>query len=157
MTITKRLLQLVACEMIAANLPLAGCASGTDLIAAGHVTLEPRIDRALREPPDVLDRNGELVISGRLERGLPRALGGHIDVTVTGPDGSLVYDAQVDYQTDAAPSSRSGGPRSGSFRRAHSRYGSRGVYSISFPGLPPGGSVIRVKYDRKPHGPPPQQ
>jgi hypothetical protein len=138
---------------IAAAGPLYGCASGADLIAAGRATLEPRIDRTLRAPPAVLDHDGELVISGRLERGLMRDLGGHIDVTVTGPDGVIVYEAQVEYQADYVPPTGSHGPRAGSFRRAHTRYGSYGVYSVAFPGLPPDGSVVRVKHDRQPHDP----
>ncbi|MBL9030236.1 MAG: hypothetical protein JNM80_00835 [Phycisphaerae bacterium] len=130
---------------------LSGCASHGDMIAAGRVTLEPRIDHVLRRPPDVYEEEGDLVVAGRLERGLPRDLGGHIDVTVIAPDGARVYDAQVNYRADTVSSAGTPKPRHGSFRRAHTRYGSYGVYSVRFRGLPPDGSVVRVRHDPAPH------
>lgn len=117
-----------------------------DMIAAGRVTLEPKIDRVLRRPPDVYEEGGDLVIAGRLERGVPRDLDGHIDVTVIAPDGVTVYDAQVNYRADTVATAGTPTPRHGAFRRAHTRYGSYGVYSIRFPGLPPDGSVLRVRH-----------
>lgn len=128
-----------------------GCASQRDLVAAGRITLEPKIDRALRQPPEVYEEAGELVVAGRLERGLPRDLGGHIDVAVIAPDGATVYDAQVNYRADTVSSAGAPKPRHGSFRRAHTRYGSYGVYSVRFPGLPPDGSVVRVRHDPDTH------
>jgi len=128
-----------------------GCASQRDLVTAGRITLEPKIDRALRQPPEVYEEAGELVVAGRLERGLPRALGGHIDITVIAPDGATVYDAQVNYRADTVSSAGTPKPRHSSFRRAHTRYGSYGVYSVRFPGLPPDGSVVRVRHDPAPH------
>lgn len=130
---------------------LADCAAGTDLIAAGRVTLEPRIDRFLREPPEVRADNGDLVVSGRLERGLPRDLGGHIDIAVIAPDGSTVFDAQTDYRSETVSSQGRPGPRSGYFRRAHTRYGSSGVYLVRFHGLPPDSSVVKVSHHLLPH------
>jgi hypothetical protein len=126
---------------------LGGCTSQRDLVAAGRLTLEPKIDHALRQPPDVYEESGELVVAGRLERGLPRDSGGHIDITVIAPDGATVYDAQLNYRADTASSAGTPNPRHGSFRRAHTRYGSYGVYSVRFPGLPPDGSVVRVRYE----------
>ncbi len=130
---------------------LGGCSSQRDLIAAGRLTLEPTIDHNLRQPPDVYEEDGDLVVVGRLERGLPRELGGHIDVTVIATDGATVFDAQVNYRAGTVAIAGSPGPRHGSFRRAHTRYGSYGVYSVRFPGLPPDGSVVRVKHDSMPH------
>jgi len=140
--------------MLAAAALLGGCASGDDLIAAGRVTVEPRIDQALRRPPEVFEDKGDLVITGRLERGLPRDLRGHIDVTVVAPDGTTVYDAQVNYRAETASSGGTRAPRHGSFRRAHTRYGSYGVYSVRFPGLPPEGSIVKVKHEPVPHASP---
>lgn len=65
--------------MLAAAALLGGCASGNDLIAAGRVTVEPRIDRSLRKPPEVYEDKGDLIVAGRIERGLPCDLGGHIE------------------------------------------------------------------------------
>lgn len=129
-----------------------GCASQSDLIAAGRVTLEPRIDRTLRRPPDVYGDKGDLVVAGRLERGLPRDLGGHVDVTVIAPDGATVYYARVNYQADTASAAGVPAPQHGSFRRARTRYGSYGVYSVRFPGLPPEGSVVKVRHDPQTEG-----
>jgi len=129
---------------------LGGCTSQQDLIAAGRITLEPKIDHALRNPPDVYAENGDLIVAGRLERGLPRDSGGHIDVTVIAPDGVTVYDAQVKYRAETS-SAGTPKPRHGSLRRAHTRYGSYGVYSVRFPGLPPDGSVVRVRHEPDTH------
>ncbi|MBX3407763.1 MAG: hypothetical protein KF869_13475 [Phycisphaeraceae bacterium] len=141
--------------LLALSAPLlvaGGCACrGTDLIAAGKVTAELRIDRSLRTPPEICAEDGELVISGRLERGLPRDLGGHIDVTVLTPDGATVYDARVNYCGDTVSSVGIPAPRHSSFRRARTRYGSYGIYSVRFPGLPPDGSVVKVRHDPAPH------
>ncbi len=126
---------------------LGGCASHGDLIAAGRVTLEPKIDHVLRRPPDVYEEEGDLVVAGRLERALPRDSGGHIDVSVIAPDGATVYDVQVNYRADTVASAGTPKPRHGTFRRSRTRYGSYGVYSIRFPGLPPDGSVVRVRHD----------
>lgn len=142
---------LVVGISLAAPVLLGGCASGTDLIAAGRVTVEPQIDRALRGPPEVYEEGGDLVVSGRLERGLPRDAGGHIDVAVIAPNGATVYDAQVNYRAGTTSSRGTPGPRHGSFRGTHTRSGGYGVYSVRFPGLPPDGSVIKVSHHPEPH------
>lgn len=140
--------------MLAAAAVLGGCASGNDLIAAGRVAVEPHIDQALRRPPEVFEDKGDLVITGRLERGLPTDLRGHIDVTAVAPDGTTVYDALVNYRAETASSGGTRAPRHGSFRRARTRYGSYGVYSVRFPGLPPEGSIGKVKHESVPHASP---
>lgn len=138
-------------SVLAGMLLLGGCASQRDLVAAGRITLEPKIDHALRKPPDVYEESGDLVVAGRLERGLPRDSDGHIDVTVIAPDGITVYDAQVNYRADTVASAGTPKPRHGSFRRSHTRYGSYGVYSVRFPGHTPDGSVVRVSHDPDSH------
>lgn len=130
---------------------MAACACERDLIASGRVAAEPHFDQVLRKPPEVCEDKGDLVVSGRLENGHPHFLGGHIDVVVVAADGTIVYDAQVNYRTDTTSSHGTPGPRSGSFRDSRTRHGSHGVYSMRFPGLPPNGSVIRVRYDPRPH------
>lgn len=143
-----------AAWLLATAALLEGCSTHrTDLIASGRLVAEPQIDRALRTPPEVHDDEGDLVVSGQLERGLPADLRGHIDVTVVAPDGTTVYDAQVDYRADAASSYGTPGPRSGSFQGARTRHGSYAVYSVRFPGLPPDGSVVKVRHEPKPHAP----
>lgn len=125
-----------------------GCANQPDLIAAGRITLEPRIDRALRQPPEVSEYNGDLVISGRLERGLPRDLVGHLDVMVTSPDGATVFDARLNYQADTVSPADIPKPLHGSFNRVTTRrYGSYVAYVVRFPGLPPDGSVVKVRHE----------
>lgn len=131
---------------------LGGCANQPDLITAGRITLEPRIDRALRQPPEVSEDNGDLVIAGRLERGLPRDLGGHVDVRVTAPDGATVFDARLNYQADAVSPADIPKPLYGSFNRVSARrYGSYLAYVVRFPGLPPDGSVVKVRHDPESH------
>lgn len=133
--------------LIAVAALLGGCASGNDLIAAGLVTAEPRLDPALRKPPEIYAENGDLVVSGRLERGLPLEDAGHIDVVVVAPDGKTVYDARLDYEGETTSSHESTGPKHGVYQRVRTRrYGSYLAYSVRFPGLPPEGSVVRVRH-----------
>lgn len=142
--------------MLAAAAVLGGCASGNDLIAAGRVAVEPHIDQALRRPPEVFEDKGDLVITGRLERGLPTDLRGHIDVRVVAPDGTTVYDAQVNYKAATTSTHEWSGPRYAVFRRARThRYGSCPVYAIRFPGLPPEGSVVKIRHEPGLHVPAP--
>lgn len=137
--------------LFAAVVMLSGCASGSDLIATGRIAVEPHINKTLRKPPEVYEDKGDLVVSGRLERGLPRDTGGHVDVTVIGPNGTVVYGAQVKYRADTVSAAGTPAPRHGSFRRAHSRYGSYGVYAVRFAGLPPDGSVVKIRHDPESH------
>ena len=147
---THRVFRVGCACLIAAPFLLGGCTCGNDLIAAGRLAAEPHLDQALQKPPEVCDDGGDLVVSGRLENH-PRGLGGHIDVTVVAPDGVTLYDAWVNYREDTASSRVAAAPRSGSFRHAQTRHGSYGVYSVRFPGLPPEGSVVKVRYDPGPH------
>lgn len=145
-TVTSRISALSALSLLAAAALLAGCASNHDLIAAGRVVAEPRIDRVLRKPPEVYEDKGDLVVSGRMERGLPRDLGGHVDVAVVAPDGTTVYDARLNYEAKPTSAHEWTGPKHGVYRRVRThRYGSYGSYSVRFPGLPPDGSVVKVR------------
>lgn len=145
--------QTSACAVVQIAMLLGGCANQPDLIAAGRITLEPRIDRALRQPPEVSEDDGDLIIAGRLARGLPRDLGGHVDVLVTAPDGATVFDARLNYQADAVSPAGIPQPLYGSFERVSTRrYGSYLAYVVRFPGLPPDGSVVKVRHDPESHG-----
>lgn len=62
-----------------------------------------------------------------------------------------MYVAQVNYRENTVSPAGAPARWHGSFRRAHTRYGSYGVYSVRFPGLPPDGSVVRVKHDPDTH------
>jgi len=64
------------------------------------------------------------------------------------PNEKVVYDASVNYRKPVAQT-RSG-PR-GSYRGPRSAADSHATYSVRFPGLPPEGSVVRVKHDSQPH------
>lgn len=138
--------------LVASVAILRGCASSNDQITAGRIAVEPHIDRTLRKPPQVYEDKGELVIAGQLERGLPRDLGGHIDVAVIAPDGTAVYDAQVNYNAATTSTHESSAPKYAVFRRARThRYGSYGAYAVRFPGLSPEGSVVKVRHEPGPH------
>ncbi len=125
---------------------LCACASTkTDLLQQGYVSLQPATAEPLSHPPEVFEEEGGLVVSGRLESA--EALkGGHVDVSVVGPDGTTVYQASVDFRK---PQSQTSGPR-GMVRP--SRTDSHATYSVRFPGLPPKGSVVHVKVEAGPHG-----
>lgn len=133
---------------------MCGCACrGTDLIAAGKVTAELRIDRALRAPPDICAEDGELVVSGRLARGAPAGPGSHVDVEVIDPSGTTLSDARLNYKAAPTSTHEWSGPKHGVYRGARTRYGSYGVYAVRFPGLPPEGSVIKVRHEHGPQAP----
>lgn len=125
----------------------AGCASQhKDLVEASYLSLEPTLTASLAHAPDVFEKDGELVIEGRLDSG-EITKGGHIDVWVKGPDGTTVYEAAVNFRKPAAQT-QTGGPRGG-YRGP--RTNPHATYSIRFPGLPPQGSVVHVKFDSQPH------
>jgi hypothetical protein len=124
-----------------------GCASKhNDLVQTSYVSLEPTLTALLAHPPEVYETDGELVVEGRLDSG-EVAKGGHIDVWVKGPDGTTVYEAAVNFRKPAAQT-QTGGPRGG-YRGP--RTNPHANYSIRFPGLPPQGSVVHVKFDSQPH------
>lgn len=147
---THRLSPMASVLLLAAAALLTGCSTGNDLIAAGRVVAEPRLDRSLRKPPEVYEDKGDLVVSGRLERGLPSEYGGHVDITVVAPDGKTVYDARLNYESDPTPTTSTHewtGPKYGVYCRVRThRYGSYPAYSVRFPGLPPEGSVVKVRH-----------
>lgn len=125
----------------------AGCASQhKDLAQTSYLSLEPTLTAMLSHPPKVYEQNGGLVVEGRLEAN-EATYGGHVDVTVIGPDGTLVYDAAVNYKR---PAQRPGGGARGS-RSTSSPAKNHTWYSVRFPGLPPEGSVVRVKHRPLPH------
>ncbi|MGD9692400.1 MAG: hypothetical protein AB7G17_13265 [Phycisphaerales bacterium] len=142
----------VLMSLLAGASLLGGCASGNDLIAAGRVAVEPHIAQTMRKPPEVYEDKGDLVIAGRLERSLQRDLAGHIDVAVIGPDGAMVYDAKVNYNGVTTYNKEWSGPKHAVFRQVRTRrYGSYWAYSVRFPGLPPEGSVVKVRHEPGPN------
>lgn len=140
---------VVALAMVAITL-LAGCARHRDLVATGLVVVEPRIDRNLRNPPDVYEDQGDLVVYGTVQMRSPGSLGGHVDVSVIGPDGGRLHEAQVAYRPKTTSTSGWAGRRPSVFHRAHRRNASFGVYAVRFSGLPPAGSVVKVRHDPSP-------
>lgn len=140
----------VAAGILAAG-ALGGCAdSRIDLVQSGYLSVEPTITRALAHAPEVHEQDGGLVVSGKLESD-EATRGGHIDVSVVAPDGTIAYDATVNYRKPAAH--RRVGPR-GRPLGARSSAGSYATYSVRFPGLPPRGSIVKVLHDPLPHAAP---
>ena len=127
---------------------LAGCASNrTDLVKTGYLSLQPTLTASLAHPPEVYEQDGGLVVNGRLDSA-EATKGGHVDVQVVGPDGTVVFDASVNYRRPSATTPS--GPR-GTARGPRSPADSHATYSVRFPGLPPSGSVVHVQYDAQPH------
>lgn len=127
---------------------VSGCASNrTDLVKSGFLSLQPTLTASLANPPEVYERQGALVVDGQLEAS-EVTKGGHVDVQVIAPDGTVVFGAQVNYRRPATQMPT--GPR-GTYRGPRSPADSHATYSVTFPGLPPEGSVVRVKYDPQPH------
>lgn len=125
----------------------AGCASRpNDLVQSSYLSVEPTLASSLSHPPEVYEKDGELVVEGRLDSG-DVTNGGHVDVWVSGPDGRAVYEAAVNFRKPAAQT-QTGGPRGG-YRGP--RTNPHATYSVRFPGLPPQGSVVHVKFDSQPH------
>ena len=125
----------------------AGCVSQhRDLVQSSYVSLEPALTASLSHPPEVYEKDGGFVVEGRLDSG-EITNGGHVDVWVSGPDGTAVYEAAVKFIKPAAQA-QTGGPRGG-YRVP--RISSHATYSVRFPGLPPQGSVVHVKFDSQPH------
>ena len=123
------------------------CASRpNDLVQSSYLSLEPALASTLSHPPEVYEKGGELVIEGRLDSG-EIVNGGHVDVWVNGPDGTTVYEAAVNFRKPTAQT-QTGGPRGG-YRGP--RTNPHATYSVRFPGLPPQGSVVHVKFDSQPH------
>ena len=128
---------------------LSGCASNrTDLVKTGYLSLQPTLTASLAHPPEVYEQEGELVVKGQMDSSEVRK-GGHVDIQVVGPDGAVVYDASVNYRMPQAPMPV--GPR-GQYRGPRSSSENHATYAVRFPGLPPAGSVVSVKYDPQPHG-----
>lgn len=139
---------VLACGMLVVT--IAGCASERkDLVQASYLSLEPTLTTTLSHPPEVYENNGALVVEGRLDSG-DVAKGGHIDVWVRDPNGTTVYEAAVNFRRPSART-QTGGSRGAS--RA-TRASQHATYSVRFPGLPPQGSVVHVKYDPEPHAGP---
>ncbi len=140
----------LAAGILAAGV-LGGCARDrTDLVRSGYLSVEPTLTKALSHAPEVYEQDGSLVVSGKLDSD-EATRGGHIDVSVVAPDGTIAYDATADYRKPSAY--RHVGPR-GRPRGARSSADSYATYSVRFPWLPPKGSVVRVQRDPLPHAAP---
>lgn len=129
---------------------IGGCASNrTDLVQSGYLTLDPAQAQAntLAHLPELYAQDGDLVVAGKLDTG-EATRGGHVDVSVIAPGGTVVYDASVNYAKPTAQ--QPVGPR-GQPRGTRTSAGNHAIYSVRFPGLPPQGSVVRVKHDPVPH------
>lgn len=141
----------LAAGILAAGV-LGGCASNrTDLVQSGYLSVEPTLTKTLSHAPEVYEQDGGLVVSGTLDSD-EATRGGHIDVSVVAPDGTVAYDATVGYQKPAEY--RKVGPRG---RPRGARSSANTTYSVRFPGLPPGGSVVKVRHDPLSHAAPGEQ
>ena len=134
--------------VVLAAVVLVGCAgSREDLIDSGYVSLDRPPSGPLLRPPTVTSLNGNLVVTGTIDTSETDS-GGHIDVSVVAPDNTVVYQAMVSYRRSSAAYSK--GPR-GQPVGARSAPESRATYSVEFPGLPPQGSIVKVRYDAHAH------
>lgn len=133
----------------AGTLLVGGCAaSRTDLVSTGEVSLETAVTRPLSHAPIVERADGDLVVRGKLDDNEAVA-GGHLDISVTSPDGIVVHDAVVNYGRATSSHSTQLGSR-GASRRVQAGP-KHAEYSVRFPGLPPAGSVVRVRVDAAAH------
>lgn len=122
---------------------LGGCASGrVDAVEARLVTLEPTLRKSLPHAPKAYKQDGGLVVEGQLDAD-EATYGGHVDVVVIGPDGAQIYDAAVNYKQ---PPHRPAGGRRGP-RSTRSPAANHTTYSVRFPGMPPEGSIVKVKHN----------
>ncbi len=128
---------------------LTGCAaSRNDLVQTGYLTLQPTLTASLSHAPTVSERDGNLVVEGRLDAE-EAPLGGHVDVQVVAPDGTVAYSAKVSYKRASPPlaiTSRAG------LKGARTTGDEHATYSVTFPGLPPQGSIVTVRCDLGEHG-----
>lgn len=131
---------------------LGGCAaSRSDLVSSGDVTIESSATRPLAHTPTVENADGDLLVSGQLDEEEALA-GGHLDITVTTPDGVVVHDAIVNYGRASSSHTTQLGPRGASRRvQAGPKHAN---FSVRFPGLPPAGSKVRVRLEPGAHARP---
>jgi hypothetical protein len=144
------MIHVAKCIVLASVLTLlSGCAaSRTDLVSSGKVTLESAVTRSLTHAPTVESTDGDLLVSGRLDEAEAIA-GGHLDITVTAPDGVVVHDAIVNYGRASSSHTTQLGPR-GASRRVQTGP-KHATFTVRFPGLPPEGSKVRVRLDTSVH------
>lgn len=138
------------CIVLASVLTLlSGCAaSRSDLVSSGKLTLESAVTRSLTHVPTVEIADGDLLVSGKLDE-VEAVAGGHLDITVTAPDGVVVHDAVVNYGRPSSSHTTQLGPR-GASRRVQTGP-KHATFSVRFPGLPPEGSKVRVRLDTTIH------
>lgn len=121
---------------------LGGCASGVDLLKTGDVSVE-RLEapKARVTWVNVLQDEDLLRVSGRvLSRGMfPGYARGHVDVSLVGPDGRVVAEAESSELAVA------GSPKRGLQHRA--------VFRVEMPVTPPTGSVVKVRWQGGKHDP----
>lgn len=144
---------MIRLTLLLIALLLSGCA-GTDLVESGHLTSQPTLTRTMVRAPEIREVDGKLVVSGRVVRDAWGGFGGHVEVTIAGPDGGAFGGATVEYRGTAAPLGDGIGPCEGFFRRTSPKYGFFAGYKVWFAQLPPPGSVVRVRHVSTGRGPP---
>lgn len=109
---------------------LSGCMSQrVNLVKAGVVSIDTDTEERMRLFPAVYEEDGRLIVSGTARPRWPALyILGHIDITVTGPDGTILEAQHVPYRNQAP-----GRQLSAKFRAV-------------FPMVPPAGSVIQVRH-----------
>lgn len=77
-----------------------------------------------------------------------------MDIAVIAADGAIIFDAQVKYGSTVAPALDAGGPSYAVFHRVSTnRFSWSDAYVLRFKGLPPAGSVVKVRFKPSPHVP----
>ena len=111
---------------------LGGCMpKGVNLIKTGTVSTHTEAPENLQLSAAVYAESGTLIVYGTARhRSLTDWPVGHVDVEVTGADGTLLSAQHVPYRLD---SSRRAGLRQATFR-------------AKFPAVPPAGAVITLRH-----------
>ena len=121
---------LVSISVVAGLGVLSGCmAQRINLVKAGVVSIHKDAEERMLLFPSVHAEHGRLIVFGTARpRWSDLLILGHVDIAVTGPDGTVLEAQHVPYR-DKAPGKRP----SARFRAI-------------FPAVPPPGSVIHVRH-----------
>ena len=121
---------LVSMSVVASVGGLSGCmAQRINLVKAGVVSIHKDAEERMLLFPSVHEEHDRLIVFGTARpRWADLQIRGHVDITVTGPDGTILDVQHVPYR-DKTPGKRP----SARFR-------------VIFPTVPPPGSVISVHH-----------
>lgn len=117
---------------------LSGCSmQRIDLEKVGHLRVKEVSPEDLKLFTSVYELEKALVVTGQLSRGAlsQQQIPGHIDIRVLRESGEEIYSVKANLRR--LPMAR---------RRANPT-----AFSVTFPEVPPKGSLVEVSYDRRAH------